>query len=35
MENMLNAGFLCTIVLVCENWSFFFFFFNFHVLYSV
>ena len=34
MENMLNAGFLCTIVLVCENLSFFFFF-NFHVLYSI
>ena len=24
LENMLNAGFLCTIVLVCENWIFFF-----------
>ena len=21
LENMLNAGFLCTIVLVCENWK--------------
>ena len=21
LENMLNAGFLCTIVLVCENWE--------------
>ena len=25
LENMLNARFLCTIVLVCENWNFFFF----------
>ena len=32
LKNMLNAGFLCTIVLVCENWkknS------SLHVLYSV
>ena len=31
MENMLNTGFLWTIVLVCENWKNY----SLHVLYSV
>ena len=31
LENMLNAGFLCTIVLVCEYWKNS----NLHVLYSL
>ena len=32
LENMSNAGFLCTIVLVCENWKKIS---SFHELYSI
>ena len=32
LENMLNTGFLCIVVLVCENWKKYS---SLHVLYSV